>query len=570
MSEHQSIRASSSQDAQPNTYIRNWRTTFARSMLGIMLAFGLFALIPALFSEESAVSRISKIVYLSIYILGIIITVFPFSDVIRVGTFLVAIFALGISELVSYGILGDASLFFYAVVVVATIMFSPRAGWVATASTLLAIGITGYAFLYGKVSIPASQIGFAKLTDWVSTTGSFLMFSAVIVLGIQRLQAEITEGQSRIATAYTTLQEERNHLDDNVTARTADLELARQSREQRARQLEIIASVARSITAMQELEQLLPTICQVVSGRFGFYHTGIFLLDERGEFAVLQAANSEGGQRMLKREHRLRVGTTGIVGAAAGQGKARIALDVGADAVYFNNPDLPETRSEMALPLKIGQQTVGILDVQSKEVGAFKDEDIAVLSVLADQISIAIENARLFSQTRQALSESQATYEQYVKQDWAQFARTLKHSGYAYNGIKTMPLENASPAHPPHALTIPIKSRGLAIGDVTIQSNDPLRTWSQDEINLAQAAAERAGLAIENFRLLTEAQRRAAKERAVGEITARISASVDVREIMQTAVEELGRVMAGSEITLQFEGQKIPARPADRPGREDQ
>jgi hypothetical protein len=258
---------------------------------------------------------------------------------------------------------------------------------------------------------------------------------------------------------------------------------------------------------------------------------------------------------MLKRGHRLRVGTTGIVGAAAGYGKARIALDVGADAVYFNNPDLPETRSEMAVPLKIGSQTVGILDVQSKETGAFKDEDIAVLDILANQISIAIENARLFSQTRQALAESQAIYEQYVKQDWARFARAVKHSGYAYDGIKSTPLDNEPPAPPSRALTVPIRIRGLIIGNVSVQSNDPLRAWSQDEVNLAQAAAERAGLAIENVRLLTEAQRRAAKERIVGEITSRVSASVDVREIMQTAVEELGRAMAGSEVILQFREQ---------------
>ena len=552
MSEHQGLRKTS-KDTRPGAYIKNWRSTFARSMLGIMLAFGLFALIPALFSDESAVSRISKIVYLSIYLLGIIITVFPFSDVIRVNTFLVAVFALGVNELVSYGILGDASLFFYAVVVIATIMFSPKAGWVATGSILLAIFITGIAFLGGKVDMPASQIGFAELTDWISTTGSFLMFSAVIILGVQRLQTEIAEGQNQVDMAYSALQEERNHLEDNVMARTADLELARQSSEQRARQLEIIAAVARSVTTVQELDQLLPSICQAVSERFGFYHTGIFLLDERGEFAVLQAANSEGGQHMLKRGHRLRVGATGIVGTVAGQGKARIALDVGADAVYFNNPDLPETRSEMALPLQVGSQTVGILDAQSREIGAFKDEDVAVLGILANQISIAIENARLFSQTRQALAESQATYEQYIKQDWSHFARTLKYNGYSYDGIKAVPLENTPPPAPAHALTLPIKIRGLVIGNITVRSHDPLRAWSQDEINLAQAAAERAGLAIENFRLLAEAQRRAAKERTVGEITARISASVDVREIMQTAVEELGRAMAGAEVVLQFQ-----------------
>jgi GAF domain-containing protein len=340
----------------------------------------------------------------------------------------------------------------------------------------------------------------------------------------------------------------KQSLETRVIERTADLE-------RRANQMEIISSVARSITAIQNLDQLLPSICETVSRQLGFYHTGIFLLDERGEYAILQAANSEGGQHMLQRGHRLRVGATGIVGTVAGQGKARIALDVGADAVYFNNPDLPETRSEMALPLKIGSQILGILDAQSKELGAFKEEDIAVLGILANQISVAIENARLFGETKQALAESQDIYQQYAKQDWAHFSRNLKNNGYFFDGIKAAPLKKTPLAPLPNALTLSIKVRGLTIGNVTVQSNNPLRAWSQDEINLAQAAADRAGLGIENFRLLTEAQRRAAKERTIGEITSHISSSVDVREIMQTAVEELGRALSDSNVTLQLKSQ---------------
>ncbi len=353
----------------------------------------------------------------------------------------------------------------------------------------------------------------------------------------------------------------KGSLETRVAERTVELE-------RRAAQMETIASTARSITAMRDLEALLPFICRAISERFGFYHTGVFLIDERGEYAVLQAANSPGGQRMLEHGHRLRVGATGIVGAVAGQGQARIALDVGADAVYFDNPDLPETRSELALPLQIGGQTIGVLDVQSRETGAFKEEDITVLGILADQVTIAIENARLFSQTKQALADSQAVYQQYVRQDWARFSRGLQHSGYLYDGIRTVPLDAASPSPAPQALTIPILVRGLTVGNVVIQSNNPLRAWSQDEINLARAAAERAGLAIENYRLLTEAQRRASKERAIGEIAARIGASVDVREIMQAAVEELGRILPNAEVILQFQEQQPPAPFADNAGRD--
>jgi GAF domain-containing protein len=380
--------------------------------------------------------------------------------------------------------------------------------------------------------------------------GSLIFGTIILALNIliNRLKQIVADARKkeelRIVTNEELLQL-KNSLEARINERTADLE-------RRASQMEAVAFVARSITAAQDLAQLLPSICEVVSEQFGFYHTGIFLLDERGEYAVLQAANSKGGQEMLKRGHRLRVGATGIVGTVAGQGKARIALDVGLDSVYFNNPDLPETRSEMALPLKVGIQMVGVLDVQSRDVNAFHEEDISVLDILANQVSIAITNAHLFSQTKQSLVDSQAVYQQFVEQNWTRFARTVKHTGYVYDGVKTAPIENPVSTTQPNAINVPIKIRGLPIGNITIQSNNPLRTWSQGEINLAQAAAERAGLAVENYRLLIEAQRRAAKERTVSEITARIGSSVDLREIMKTAVEEIGHALSGSEVTVQF------------------
>ena len=382
-----------------------------------------------------------------------------------------------------------------------------------------------------------------------------LLFGAVIFslrALINRLRQIAKQARENEQTQINTNQELlqlKDSLETRIFERTAELQ-------RRAAQMETVASTARSLTTIQEPEQLLSSICRIVSEKFGFYHTGIFILDERSEYAILQAANSKGGQEMLKRGHRLRVGAIGIVGTVAGQGNPRIALDVGADAVFFNNPDLPATRSEMALPLKIGGQVVGVLDVQSEEIAAFKEEDVAVLSILADQVSVAIENARLFSQTKQALAESQIIYQQYIKQDWARFTRTLKNHTYTYDGIKATPREDAPASAPPHALNLPIRVRGLNIGNITVNPNNPLRTWSQDEINLAQAAAERAGLAVENFRLLTEAQRRAAKERTIGQITSRIGTSVNLRAIMQSAVEELGRAMPSAQITLQLNHQE--------------
>jgi GAF domain-containing protein len=155
---------------------------------------------------------------------------------------------------------------------------------------------------------------------------------------------------------------------------------------------------------------------QLISSYFGYYHAGIFILDDVREYAVLQAANSEGGQRMLARGHKLRIGQVGIVGNVADIGVPRIALDVGDDAIFFNNPDLPLTRSEIALPLKARGQVIGVLDVQSIDEAAFSNDDVETLQVLADQVALALDNARLLKESRDALEELRNLYGQRTRQ----------------------------------------------------------------------------------------------------------------------------------------------------------
>jgi len=206
-----------------------------------------------------------------------------------------------------------------------------------------------------------------------------------------------------------------------LEARSAEFEQASRQSQRRATLLQASAEVNRAIAQIRDLDTLLTQVTHLISLYFGFYHAGVFLIDDAGLNAVLRAANSEGGQRMLARGHKLGVGTTGIVGFVTGAGQPRVALDVGADVVYFDNPDLPETRSEMAVPLRIGGQVVGALDVQSIEPAAFGEEDVAVLSTLADQIAIAIENANLLQQTQAALQEAKAAHRRYLRQEWDSF-----------------------------------------------------------------------------------------------------------------------------------------------------
>jgi len=139
---------------------------------------------------------------------------------------------------------------------------------------------------------------------------------------------------------------------------------------------------------------------------------------------------------MLARGHRLRVGETGIVGYVTSTGNARVALDTGSDAVFFNNPDLPHTRSEMALPFKVGPVVIGALDVQSKEPNAFAEEDISILSILSEQVGIAIQNSRQYEETRRALAESETLSRQFVRQGWQDFTKARNLAGIRHTGAK--------------------------------------------------------------------------------------------------------------------------------------
>jgi len=410
---------------------------------------------------------------------------------------------------------------------------------------------------------PAPAFNYFVLNVFLLITVSFLLeFSnRNLFTTLKRTLAN----EKELEVKNRTLQSITQDLEAIVEERTAELRQVNSYNEKRASQLSAVTDVARSIANVQDLRQLLPQVASVISRRFGYYHAGIFLLDDRAEYAVLRAASSEGGMRMLNHNHQLRVGSQGIVGHVAQSAEARIAADVGADAVFFNNPDLPDTHSEMALPLLVSGRVIGVLDVQSDKPSAFSTEDQEILSALAGHVAIAIENARLFTQTRQALAEVERTTRQATRLEWEHFADQAQTIGYRYTGQASEALSAAEKipefqqaamsgesATSPQTLAIPIKLRGQTIGVLGLKARSPDRQWEENDIVVAQAAADRVALALENARLLEGAQRRAAKEQAIGDISARINSSTNVGEILKTAARELGLMMGDADVLVQF------------------
>jgi len=462
----------------------------------------------------------------------------------------------------------------YVAEIVVIIAASLLLGWQVSLGFALATILAGWGL--------ASAESLGALSPQFYTPGEFARDASVVIilatvliyLSTNNLVAALLAARASardLEASNLELQSLQDELEGRVKTRTAELGLTSAQANRRAHQLQAVAEVARTIASLQDLDRLLASITGLISEQFNYYHVGIFLLDENREYAILRAANSAGGQKMLARGHKLRVEATSIVGYVAIFGKARVASDVGTDTVYFSNPDLPKTRSEIALPLIVGSRAIGILDVQSREAAAFSQDDIEVLGTLAFQVAVAIENARLFDETRAALTEAQNAYQQFIGQAWARFSQHRSALGYRSDGGRAVKLATAlqSPAvtgamttgdltgtdrteQSGASFALPIKLRDQVIGVLHVQSKDTTREWTADEIAIARAAADRAALALENARLLADSQKRAAKEKIISEATAHISSALNIENILHTTTNELARALGSTEIVLQL------------------
>ncbi|MBN1977122.1 MAG: substrate-binding domain-containing protein [Anaerolineae bacterium] len=480
--------------------------------------------------------------------------------------------------------------------------------------------------------------------------------------------------------------------------------LVQRTREYAVR-LQTAAEVSRTASSILDPDKLIQQVVDLMQERLDLYYAGLFLVDEAGsegepggKWAVLRAATGEAGRRMLAQGHRLEVGGESMIGWCVANRQARIALDVGVEAVRFDNPFLPETRSELALPLVSRGQAIGALTIQSAQEAAFSDEDISVLQTMADQLANVIQNARLFEeqqrassllsgrireldllneigrridespqvsdflrwvaehlpsamqfseecvaaielegqvygaseavglprqmvgglriggerigqvtvaytgerefrdeesallgdvvrrlsgyvenrrlfeQMQDALREVEATQRRYLEQAWSGYLKSAKVTAYETEIPGREPLGDTllpevrqaveqrgvmavtgdgGAAEERSALVAPITLRGVVIGALGIHDENA-RQWTEEEVVLIEAVAERVALAVENLRLLDETQRRAAREQAVAEVSARISESLDLEKVLMSATSEMRRTLGLDDLVVRL------------------
>lgn len=389
----------------------------------------------------------------------------------------------------------------------------------------------------------------------------------------------------------------------------------------RAIQLQTAAEVARDISGSLDLGELLNKAVKLIYERFNFYHSAIFMLDPTGEFATIREATGEAGKQMKRAGHKLQVGSKSIVGYVTGSGEPLIVNDTSRDATYYANPLLPETRAEVAIPLKVGQRILGALDVQSTRAYSFAEEDVRILRILADQMAVAVINSELFADTQEHLSQhrllhhvttaaaSGTTLEESLNSATQGLQVTLggdrvsilladkgkkalkvsSFAGYSeeigkleipfgegitgWVAVHQQPQRINDVTQDPRyiqvgsnirsELAIPLSYRGDLLGVLNVES-DQVSAYNENDEELLGTLGGSLAAIISNARLIEQVRRQVDHERMLYEVTSKIRRSTDMQTIMATTTSELSKVLGArrAQITLDIENEtKTGSRP---------
>ncbi len=296
------------------------------------------------------------------------------------------------------GLISPTVAFFVLVVVLGGLLLGPGGAWVGAGMSLAAV--TALWLLGAANLLPENPPPIAAIDRWVNLALSSVMTAALLGITVRNLNAALQLAR-RNAEAQTAANRELQTIRESLEERVA----------QRTTQLQVNAEVSRAITSILNPQQLTRQVVELITSRFGLYYAAIFIADEDQHYAVLEAATGEAGRLLLERGHRLELTGQSMVAEAMGTRRPRVAQDVDKETMRFANPLLTETRSEAALPLMAGGQAIGALDVQSTQFDAFDEGTLTVLQALADQVAIAIVNARQYQTAQSDARQAEALFE---------------------------------------------------------------------------------------------------------------------------------------------------------------
>ncbi|MFN8453490.1 MAG: GAF domain-containing protein [Anaerolineae bacterium] len=345
-------------------------------------------------------------------------------------------------------------------------------------------------------------------------------------------------------------------LEDQIHERTAELTLS--------------LEVGQRVSAIRNLQELLPIITEFIRERFNLYYTQIYFVDDLGQNLVLQAGTGEVGQMLLARRHTLPIGKGSIVGQVAVTHKSIVVPDTENSEIHKPNPLLPDTRSELAVPLMVEGRVIGVLDMQADRPKTFILSSVTVFEAMAAQLANSIDSAQQFSLAQAAQRKAEEAVQQFTRQGWAERLATHKGGlGFIYNLSAITSLTSANQLSQKHkssqslpavkSLVAPLVVQNQSVGQLAVATPAD-KNWSHEEQAFVNAVAQQLAQKAENIRLFEQTQQRAAREQLARQISDKVRASRDIDSALKTAAEELVKTLGAARavVNLQLAPNEAP------------
>jgi GAF domain-containing protein len=504
--------------------LSQWRERLMKYILRGTAVAGAFVLIASVLTDIQVQNWVNIAVTATAYavVLGITLIRMPYR--VRASILVFLLLALSANSLLSSGVRGEARMFMILAVLLGLMLLGLRAALVLVGLLLAFVSVVAWSVVSQQFTLtePYDQL---SASGWFTPTLTMALTITLLVLGLVLLQREFIAAQKREQSTRNQLLQDREQLELRVSERTRELSLA--------------AEVGRRVSQLRDLDTLLPNAVELIRSQYKLYYAQIYLTDAVGKTLTLRAGTGEVGKELLRRGHRLAVASGSINGIAAGDRKAMIVSDTAASQIFMPNPLLPETRSEMAVPLLVGERVVGVLDLQSQISGALSTDNLPVFQALAGQLAIALDNAALFVQTEQARHEVEAQSRRLTQSGWQEYLNAVERSeriGYMYDQNYLSAFNTPLPeTQAENTVKLPIVVTGTPVGAIQLERAGD-QPWHGDELELVNSVVEQASRQLENLRLLAQSE----NYRSEAEAAARRLTRAGWSEYLQNRTEHSG------------------------------
>ena len=534
-----SFESPNREDSNSNSFdYKGWRERFIVTILRIVCVLGV-ALIAISFPTATTADRI---LFFSLYIALLLVTILRVKYTIRAFALILMVYIISVNAILAWGPWIDGSLFFVGFVTLSALLFDQRIDIIALSISILTFAVVAVLQLAGIHQLnPNAPVTTA--IDWITYTIDFSIISIIILVAINQFKGEFTHVIQEMQSTFKTITTERAQLEDRIHERTDELET-------RAIQLRSSATVSKTIAEIQDISELMETTARLTSDQFGYYHVGLYLLDERKRTAFLQASSSTAGKQLIGQGFRIEPDRLNLFNQVVQYNHPYITSDI--DNVNFvRDINFPLTRSRMLLPLTVRNNVIGILDLHSDQSQSFNTQDAEVLQTLADLVAISIDNTRLINETKNLVRQLETNTSAQTREIWTKF--TSRHKpAYQYTPAGVRPLFVNNKQDNQDGLRVPLILHGENIGNILLKRKGSSTTWSERERVLVEKVAAQVALALENSRLVDETQKNAVRDQVIANISARVRETLDIESVLRTATTELRRAfdLKEAEITI--------------------